>query len=435
MGNSMTALTSVSRSLGLAFILLGAVLVQRATAQEPLQAAYQRASRFLVQGRYLEAAETLRPLALDRDGNMLDPMAFQLWNQVQVNVTGTAFHPVRAPGEEPALAPEAALASARSRDALREIVERARRTRIVILNEDHVTPRQRAFALDVARALRPLGYDILALEALDNSGDRAARMAALASRGYPLLGDGVYTREPVFADFVRQALHMGYRPVSYEDANPHQGLGPTASIEARDQAQAENLAALLRANPGSRFFIYVGGSHLAERPLSAGGETTSWMAARLARLAGIDPLTIDQVTLRPDCRPCARLARSAHRGPVVYFRGNRPVVLGQYAGAVDLQVYAPQIPAVAGRPGWLAAMGRTASLRPRHLVPSRGLRLVQAFIASEGEVAIPIDQILVAAGSDPPALMLPAVLVRFATQDDVSGVAWSNPSQSSHRLH
>jgi hypothetical protein len=314
------------------------------------------------------------------------------------------------------------LASANSRDALQAIVERARHTRIVILNEDHLSPRQRAFALDVARALRPLGYAVLAVEALNNSGDAVARMAAIGRRGYLVLGDGLYIREPVFADFIRQAVHLGYRPVSYEDTNQHPGLSGTAAIEAREQAQAENLLTEMRAHPGSKFLIYVGASHVAERPLSAGDETVTWMAARLARLSGVDPLTIDQVTLRPDCRVCARLARPAHGRPVVYFRRDEPIVIGQYSGAVDLQVYEPQVTAVAGRPGWLAAMGRTASPRPRSMLPRRGLRLLQAFIASESVDAIPIDQVLVGVGSDRPVFMLPAKPIRLATQDADSDV-------------
>ena len=53
-------------------------------------------------------------------------------------------------------------------DAIAEIVKRARKTRVVILNEAHDTSIGRAFGLEVARALRPLAYSLLAVEALSN---------------------------------------------------------------------------------------------------------------------------------------------------------------------------------------------------------------------------------------------------------------------------
>ena len=62
---------------------------------------------------------------------------------------------------------------------------RRRRTRIVILNENHVTPCQRVFGTQVARALRPLGYTVLLAETFANGSP--ARMANLAARGVPLI--------------------------------------------------------------------------------------------------------------------------------------------------------------------------------------------------------------------------------------------------------
>jgi hypothetical protein len=383
-----------------------------AAAQPSLADAMQRASTALAHGQYLAAAEILRPLAVEGNGEIGDRTAFQLWDQVQVNMTGASRRAAPASDD----AEDGTLAPAVPRDALRAIVARARRTSIVILNEDHVSPRQRAFALDVARALRPLGYDRLALETLDNGGDADARMAAIARRGYVLLRDGTYTREPVFGDFVRQALRLGYVPISYEDTLQHGGLSGTAAIEAREQAQAENLLARLRAHPRSRFLIYVGASHVAERPLPTGDRKVAWMAARLARLSGIDPLTIDQVTLGRGCRVCERLARGSRARPLIFSRRGRPIVIGQYRGAVDLQVFAPAVASVAGRPGWLRGLGRSAT-RVQVQPPGTGLRLVQAFLSAESADAIPVDQRLVRPGEAPPVLMLPPGAVRIVVQD------------------
>jgi hypothetical protein len=53
---------------------------------------------------------------------------------------------------------------------------------------------------------------------------------------------------------------------------------------------------------------------------------------------------------------------------------------------------------------------------PPTLLPSSGTQLVQAFIASEGEDAIPVDQVLVTHGKPVPMLLLPKARVRYAVQ-------------------
>jgi hypothetical protein len=94
-----------------------------------------------------------------------------------------------------------------------------------------------------------------------------------------------------------------------------------------------------------------------------------------------------------------------------------PLSVGLLAGSVDLQVVHPPVRTIEGRPDWLAGMGRRAAPVPPSLLPSSGTRLVQAFIATEGDDAIPVDQVLVTAGEPAPFLMLPRTPVRYAVQD------------------
>jgi hypothetical protein len=315
----------------------------------------------------------------------------------------------------------AALREVSFANALPAIVARARMTSIVILNESHADPRSRAFGLEVARALRPLGYRTLALETLNNTADdaqSAAMMAALQRDGYVRHRTGVYTQDPAYADFVRQALALGYRPVAYEQARPYAGF------DAREQDQADFLAR--RAAPkradGDKLFVYVGYGHAAENPILDGKRP---MAARLKAITGIDPLTIDQSTLAGDDagsesdRAYQSFASRIGDRTAVLLRDGKPFVWGQNAGAVDLQVVHPPIRHVSGRPDWLLGMGRAPSPIPPALLPAHGIRLVQAFLADEAPDAIPIDQVLVVAGRPAPALMLPpGKAVRYATEDD-----------------
>ncbi|WP_174280224.1 hypothetical protein [Sphingomonas bacterium] len=389
-----------------------------------VQVAAEAALQAKYAGRYLDAANAWRPLAFDPTGRPVPGDAYDSWIEAETRMT------IERPGPPAPLSPLppadlARLRAAIPRDALAEIVARARRTRVVVLNEDHGQPRGRAFGLAVARALRPLGYRVLALETLEANPDpalAARRLAGLIRDGYPRQVSGYYTADPVFGDFVRQALAMGYRPLACEQIPTERLADPDDQIVARELAQATHLAAALRAEPSAKMFVYVGFGHVAEAPAQPGA--TPWMAARLKVMTGIDPLTIDQVALAEDPSDkrgdgYAVIADRATGRSVVLFTGAKPLVVGQYAGAVDLQVVHPRVRHIAGRPDWLLGMGRQPTPVPPTLLPHAGTRLVQAFLASEAADAIPIDQVLVTAGRPAPSLMLPPrARVRYATQDE-----------------
>ncbi len=130
-----------------------------ATAQEPTQDDFAAASamwRELDAGRYLAADAAVHDKAFGPDGTPKPGFIYDQWAQMQGLLTGEPAPP--APGGDapaPAAADLAALAGATTRNAIDAIVERAKTTRLVILNEDHGSPRDRAFALTVARALHP----------------------------------------------------------------------------------------------------------------------------------------------------------------------------------------------------------------------------------------------------------------------------------------
>ena len=401
------------------------------SAQVPAPAdPVRRSSDLLRQGRYLQAVDTLAAAAFDEKGAVRDEFAFQIWTQYSPYLSNEV-DPAKLelmPGGPP-LGPQdrAAIAAARPRDALAEITRRARDTRVVILNEAHWSPRDRAFALEVARALRPLGYSVLAAEAFinvapDDGAPKPYPIDALARDGFARRNTGSYTDDPVYADFVRQALGLGYRPVAYEMTGSQRQRGP--GVEVREQAQAENLVASVFArDPKAKALIFVGHSHVAEKPLFDGeGRSTEWMAARLKRMTGIDPLTIDQTGVSDTAygraaREAQALAAARSGGrQTLLFTGDRPLVLGDYAGAVDLQIVHPRRAYVQGRSAWLARMGRRPATIPRDLLPASGRRLVQAFAADAPADAIPLDQVVVEAGKPAPALMIPPVMVRYVVQ-------------------
>jgi len=397
--------------------------------EKRLQDANNQSVQDAVHGRYLDASfGLLAHLGIASAADIKDPDVFDQWAQVMSCMTSTpTFNPVKSADFHVPAEQIADLRAAKGVSAIPEIVRRARRTSIVILDENHLDPRGRAFGLEVARALRPLGYTVLAVEALKRDTDDTAsraKMEKLSAEKYPRRSSGYYLDDPIFADFLRQSLALGYRPVSYEMIRTdYAGLAESAQGQ-REQDQANNIVRrALKQYPGAKLLIYAGEHHAAERPIAAEGGKVVMMAERLKRATGIDPLTIDQAGLssipmnRPDADLYALAEPKARAGSVVLMRRGKPLTVGLLAGSVDLQVVHPRTTFVAGRPDWLAAMGRKPVAVPQSLLPTSGTRLVQVFLASEAEDAIPVDQIIVTAGQTPPVLMLPSAPVRYAAQE------------------
>lgn len=346
-----------------------AILCAQKVPVSPVSAAQEALGR----GHYLSAIDGLKRAAYAPDGKVRDPVAFQVWQQFLPFMTTelAPSAPNRNDSDEMLGRGWASkIAAARPRDAVAEIVRRARATSIVILNEAHGSPRDRAFGLVVARALRPLGYSVLAVEAIRTypiAGTTLSGAEQLRADGFARMGTGDYTRDPVFAGFLREALALGYDPVAY-DATTAQMASGGGGVAGREQAQADNLvAAIFAKRPAAKVFIYVGVSHVAEASLG-GAER---MAARLKRMTGVDPLTIDQATLTDvSARSAYDLAAARVGGrPGIFFTKRRPLVLGRYAGAVDLQVVHPRRSYRFGRPSWLAALGGRPVPIPKDLVP------------------------------------------------------------------
>jgi hypothetical protein len=372
------------------------------------------ARRELLHGNYLSAIALVRPFALAESPHgsptIRDAYAFQVWNQMQAMVSGepSALQPdTIEPSDQQMVT---AVADSTGRDALTAIVDRARSTRIVILNENHATPCQRIFAARLAERLRPLGYNTLALEALATVPANTA--AELQKRGYLLYGDGFYIRDPAFARFIRRSLQLGYMPLAYEYNASREA--PQNSGDVRERGQAENLTRFLSTHPRAKLLVYSGGSHLAERPLADGSKM---MGQWLKELSGIDPLTIDQNRLQPTTATRRYLIKRQIASDTVLFIGKTPLVVGGLTGRVDMQVLPASPQYIYGRPRCLAGGGsklRQFSVRARS---QTGNRLFQAFGHSDDTSAVPLDQLVVDPKSLTVSLALPTITVRLSLSE------------------
>lgn len=308
--------------------------------------------------------------------------------------------------------------------AIEGIVEAARASQIVILNEEHNSTQCRAFAWEVARALRPLGFSYLAIETL--SPDLQSSITA----GYPLRTIGYYTNDPFYADFVRQGMKDGYRLVEYEARHlGNVGGDQIDGINAREAEQATNLIErVLKQDPSAKLFIYVGYSHATEDwGKSEDGRELGWLAARLKRMTGIDPLTIDQTTMSERAIPANenlayRVADSKLwlKTPQVFRRKSGGwFVSGPYKDRVDMQVFHPRSIWREGRAQWQRMGGYRLDVDiPREWIPGDGRVLIQAFVDSETKDPLPMDQVIVSRAEPAKTLLLPTGKYRIVRQDE-----------------
>jgi hypothetical protein len=373
-------MTAKATRRGAVLGLGAAMLTGTAFAQEPARAGF---GRLMNEGRYL-------PVWRETVG--AHPPDFNVQWASFVGEEGVALA-----GRYPPLTDPLA-ADAEVQDAVAAIAEAARGRRVVLLNESHSASRHRLFLAKVMRALRPEGFDILACETFANRKPGEGPSVYGLRAGQPFEpSNGYYTYDPVFADTVREALERGYRLQAYEHNwdQRDMSLKGAEAIARREIAQAENLAAVLAANPSSRVLVHVGFSHLRKTPDHRGNQ---WMTMRLQEKTGIEPLSVSQAYTgsygphgADPALTQAVLARFAPKAPIVVRAGGR--ALGAEAAGADLAVFHPSLPDVEGRPGWLAAdPGRRRLVVATPQRPAGDVVIVQAVHAYEPDRAVPADQ-------------------------------------------
>jgi len=308
------------------------------------------------------------------------------------------------------------------RNALDAIVEAARSRQIVILNEAHNLSQNRAFGMQVALALRKLHFNYFAAETFSPG------IVEAADKGYMARSMGWYTDDPVFGDLVRQVLRAGYKLVPYEwDWEKPKG-DSWDQINVRETQQAQHIVdRILKKDPGARILIYAGYAHATKDwKILPDGREVGWMAARLKRQTGIDPLTIDQTEMTE--HSTAVFEKEAYRyadskgwldTPVIFEEApGHYWVGGRYAGKVDMQIFHPRTKLLLGRPDWMTMSEYRKPFPIRETWrPSTGSGLLQAFVATEPDDAIAMDQIVITGSDGADCLLLPVGKYRIVLQD------------------
>ncbi len=276
-------------------------------------------------------------------------------------------------------------------DAKDWLLHQARDRRVVMFNENHYRTGARALVLELLPKLRELGFTHVGFEAFSVL-EQATHDPA----------NGFYTHEPLFAGLVRQAHALGFEIFGYETSeSAPEGADMQEQIAFREQAQADNLmAAVDEAGEQARFVVFAGWSHIAKQPLPG---DQRWMAARFMEQTGIDPLSVDLTTCS---RPVTgRGGLSKARLPLA--EDGSPIVVGHYAGAVDVQLHMPVPEAAAGSPGFFRQVLGPETRVPEALLPADEPVLVRARRIDRDADAVPDDQVMMSPGEHLP-LYLPA---------------------------
>jgi hypothetical protein len=271
------------------------------------------------------------------------------------------------------------------------LLKKAVAIRVLMFNEAHHSPMQRAFVASLLPALRKGGYNYLAVETLNDFD-----LKALNQRGFVYQQSGVYTVEPVFAELIRSALTLGFKLIAYDAS----GGGTTiADRKQREEDQALKLSRVFKIDSSAKMIVLAGYGHIYETSV-----TIPMMAQLFKEYTGINPLTVDQVEMAE--RSSVVFENSAytyliqkHRlsEPVIFHNKSKDLVLGRIP--VDLQLVYPRSTYEKGRACWLQWGGNKFSYETSWLsdvLPGNDWIIIQAFRSDTYEQRlVAADQILV----------------------------------------
>lgn len=286
-----------------------------------------------------------------------------------------------------------------------EIARRAAAAQIVIINEAHDSPQDRAFIADIAQRLRPIGFSVYAAETL-------SERAMEPERTWPRLDDGYFTYDPMFGALLRQARTLGYRIVAYEYyVSSEEAPSMEERMTRREEGQTRNLVTrIFEPEPQARVLIHVGYNHVMEREEDE-FPSGVMMAQRLKATTGIDPLTID-------------MTRDAAAGDDFVFCDPDQAP----ARSVDIRLGTPAVTFEHGRPAWRMRAGQRPTAVPAALLHPGENTVVEARIASEPDEAVPVDRILLRPGETLPLLLAPG---RYRVESWTQAGGWSAPVELS----
>lgn len=172
--------------------------------------------------------------------------------------------------------------------AKEKILRLAKENKIILINEAHTDIRNRKFLRLLLPDLYALGYKILAAEAVDQND------SLLNIRKYPVSETGFYTKEPVFASLIDNALSIGITVLGYDyfpDCSGCEISDSYCCTNKREEGQAKNISKIIDENQTAKILVFGGHDHIYKAVPQKGFKT---MAMYLTE-KGYTFASIDQV--------------------------------------------------------------------------------------------------------------------------------------------
>ena len=253
----------------------------------------------------------------------------------------------------------------------------------IMMNELHFNPHSRAFVISWLEKCYQNGYRYLAAETL------RASDSLLNQRRTVLLGEtGFYSDEPVFGDLLRTALNMGYTLVPYE--------GSGSGVD-REVNQAKNLVEnILDIDPEAKFLLLGGFGHISDR--------NGWyaMGRYFKEQSGIDPFTINCTMTFDDPYGETDSLQTVYYDLIDNMPVREPIFLYDTVKHIfpcttgmDVTCCLPRTRFIEDNiPDWKLYNGKVLYTIDRRFIDENGFPegCVSAFLKSEGEQCVPIDQ-------------------------------------------
>jgi len=246
-------------------------------------------------------------------------------------------------------------------DATEYILERTKNKKLVMINESHERPQQRAYMITLLQKLYDQGFRYLGMEALKYD-------SLLNQRAYPVLNYNAWLlTEPVMGNIAREAMKIGFNVFSYEmdykesvvPYKPeHSGRVDSGQSLEREIRQAFNVMKIFNADTGAKVILFAGLGHIVR------GWNDNSMGSFVWRFLGREnsPLSIDQTTMIEKSNPMIEnryyLLANVDKPTVFVDEKNKSFTTAYKPNAVDIMVFHPRTKYIADRPDWLYQLDR-----------------------------------------------------------------------------
>lgn len=263
----------------------------------------------------------------------------------------------------------------------------AQSNQIVILNEGHHVPQNRASSMSFLETFYKNGFRYIALETVKSSD------TTLNQRKYPTIEKtGNYVIEPCYGDLVRQALKIGFTVIPYEYEKM------AKKMVEREEGQADNIISnLFRSNPKAKLLMHVGYSHgikLEPDPVMK----IAMMGYFLKSKSGIEPFVIGQFNQMEKSNQSLESSEYIYATKKYSFK--KPSFFVKEDGKLwsnnffDASLFLPRSIYKNGRPDWLNWNGgKSEYFLDLKEVKTQFPFLIQAISNTELPDGVPTDQI------------------------------------------